>query len=95
MIHETHVPYIGKNNGGIPGFASGKQIAEMRHRMATANNGTGYNDNFSGIAQVGENGPELMVTRNGLAMAGVHGPTYTWVNQDDIIYTHEQTRKIL
>ena len=50
---------------------------------------------YQGIAQVGEEGQELVVGDNGAYLAGVKGPTFTYLNKNDTVYTAQETKKIL
>ena len=53
-------------------------------------------DTYEGIAQVGEEGPELTVDKDGNAsILGANGPTYAYVEKDDVIFTADQTKDIL
>jgi hypothetical protein len=48
------------------------------------------------LAQVGEVGPELSIDKDGnMTMLGVDGPTYAYVEKDDIIFTADETEDIL
>jgi hypothetical protein len=48
------------------------------------------------LAEVGEEGPELSIDSDGnTTMLGINGPTYAYVEKDDIIFTAEQTKDIL
>ena len=73
--------YVGKNQHKITKhYVSGKQNA----------------DRYEGIAEVGEEGPELSIDSDGnTTMLGINGPTYAYVEKDDIIFTAEQTKDIL
>lgn len=53
-------------------------------------------DTYEGLAQVGEEGPELTVDKDGnTSILGANGPTYAYVEKDDVIFTAEQTEDIL
>ena len=53
-------------------------------------------DTYEGLAQVGEEGPELTVDKDGnTSILGANGPTYAYVEKDDVIFTAEQTKDIL
>ena len=73
--------YVGKNQHKITKhYVSGKQNA----------------DKYEGLAEVGEEGPELSIDSDGnTTMLGINGPTYAYVEKDDIIFTAEQTKDIL
>ena len=51
---------------------------------------------YEGLAQVGEVGPELSIDKDGnMTMLGTNGPTYAYVEKDDIIFTADETKDIL
>lgn len=51
---------------------------------------------YEGLAQVGEVGPELSIDKDGnMTMLGTNGPTYAYVEKDDIIFTADETEDIL
>lgn len=39
--------------------------------------------------------PELVVTKDSAYLAGIHGPTMGYLNEGDIVYTADETKKIL
>ena len=46
-------------------------------------------------ALVGEEGPELIQTKDGAYLAGLNGPEMTEINRGDTVYTADETEKIL
>ena len=85
-----------KNNDAIAaaaGFASGKNQDKIKQHYAKGREKT---ESYEGLAQVGEVGPELSIDKDGNAtMLGVNGPTYAYVEKDDIIFTADETKDIL
>ena len=73
--------------------ASGQNQSKItKHYVSGKNN----NEPYEGLAQVGEEGPELTIDSDGNAtMLGINGPTYAYVEKDDIIFTADQTKDIL
>lgn len=75
----------------VPEAAIGKNQSKIDKKYAS-----GKNDNYEGIAQVGELGPELSIDKDGNAtILGTAGPTYAYVEKDDTIFTAEETKEIL
>ena len=74
----------------------GKAVGQNQHKITKHYASGRNNDDYEGLAQVGELGPELSIDKDGNAtMLGVNGPTYAYVKKDDIIFTAEQTEDIL
>ena len=74
----------------------GKAVGQNQHKITKHYASGRNNDDYEGLAQVGELGPELSIDKDGNAtMLGVNGPTYAYVEKDDIIFTAEQTEDIL
>ena len=72
--------------------ASGQNQSKIKKHYASGKN----NEPYEGLAQVGEEGPELSIDSDGnTTMLGINGPTYAYVEKDDIIFTAEQTKDIL
>ena len=71
------------------------------HPAAGMNNTKGFaggyhiNNDFQGIAETGELGPELWVHDGQPALTGVHGRNKIFVSKGDQIFTASQTREIL
>lgn len=61
------------------GFAGGKHV----------------NGQYTGLAEVGELGPELWIHDGEPYLAGIHGRTKAYIHPNDQIYTASQTREIL
>lgn len=79
-------------------LVSGKKASGQNQSKITKHYVSGKNNNepYEGLAQVGEEGPELTIDSDGNAtMLGVDGPTYAYVEKDDIIFTADQTKDIL
>lgn len=49
----------------------------------------------TGPALTGEEGPELVQTQGGAYVVGTEGPTITYLQKDDKVYTADETKKIL
>ena len=80
---------IGNGNGGGGGRASGMNNT---HGFA---GGQHLNNDYEGLATVGELGPELMIHGDQAYLVGTHGRMLTYVSQGDKIYTAAQTQKIM
>lgn len=77
----------------ILGLYTGKNQSKITKHYAS---GRSNRDNYEGLAEVGEEGPELSIDSEGnTTMLGIDGPTYAYVEKDDIIFTAEQTKDIL
>ncbi len=75
------------------GRASGQNQDKIKKRYAKGRKRT---EPYEGLAQVGEVGPELSIDKDGnMTMLGVDGPTYAYVEKDDIIFTADETKDIL
>ena len=76
------------------GAATGKNQKNITKKYASGKKPD--MDTYEGLAQVGEEGPELTVDKDGNAsILGANGPTYAYVEKDDVIFTAEQTEDIL
>ena len=71
------------------------------HPASGMNNAVGFaggnhiNNDFQGIAETGELGPELWIHDGEPALTGVHGRNKIFVSKGDQIFTAAQTREIL
>lgn len=75
------------------GRASGQNQDKIKKHYAKGRKRT---EPYEGLAQVGEVGPELSIDKDGnMTMLGVDGPTYAYVEKDDIIFTADETKDIL
>ena len=73
--------------------AVGQNQDKIKKRYAKGRKRT---DPYEGLAQVGEVGPELSIDKDGNAtMLGENGPTYAFIEKDDIIFTADETKDIL
>ena len=58
------------------------------HRQGIVNSPTSH------MALTGEEGPELVQTKNGAYLVGQNGPEMAHINKGDTVYTAEETKKI-
>lgn len=88
----------GQVSNELKDLVGGKKASGQNQSKITKHYVSGKNNNepYEGLAQVGEEGPELTIDSDGNAtMLGVDGPTYAYVEKDDIIFTADQTKDIL
>ena len=79
--------------GAMGQKASGQNQHKIKKGFAKGRKRT---EPYEGLAQVGEVGPELSIDKDGnMTMLGVDGPTYAYVEKDDIIFTADETEDIL
>ena len=87
----------------VKGDTSGLEAGDQKEGGASGfNNSNGnfaggkhLNNDYQGIATVGELGPELQIHRGMPFLVGIHGRTKTYVEPGDSIFTAAETQKIL
>ena len=86
------VTLIGKSDGG---FGNGGRASGMNNGNGRFADGKHSGNDYWGLAEVGELGPELQIHRGMPFLVGVSGRTQTYVEPGDRIYTAAETQKIL
>ena len=84
----THYKTIGTPPGLLGGLFGGFATGTRRAPSGPALLGDEY-------SPTGEPKPELVVSKNGAYIAGINGPVVSNLNAGDVVYTADETKKIL
>lgn len=90
--YATTGPIAGSILAGIVAAIGAAQIALIASRPIPKFF-KGKKDGYQGWGEVGDRGSELIETNGKLFVA--EKPTVMWLNKKDIVYTHEETKRIL